>query len=399
MTNDKHGFVKVDDLMPQLPWQQACEFYGIDPGPVIEGQKEVRTRCFFNCGKTEETGNRAIAIDTSSPVKLWKCHQYGCSKGGNLVGMCDLMKPGANDGGRPKGARFKEVAADVRAMVGGISFARETNASAATKPATVREEIRVNVPLKDSENEHARKLVNLDAKLVTDVAEMNPAASAYFRERPYLTLEQCEKWRVGYLPRDAGGDRSGGTLRGKVVYGYRDRNGDVLVWFGRDPEHARKHQQWVDGNKEGNEPAKFHFVKGFHRGQQFYGEHALQSEAVQEPLQGIGLVIVEGPNDVIALDALGIPAVALCSNTITRTQAKRAAELAATVGGLVTLLLDCDVEGEKGAQQAVVEIAKHAPVRLGWASDMHDGKFRGRQPETLTPDEWNELREFLQSGA
>ena len=35
------------------------------------------------------------------------------------------------------------------------------------------------------------------------------------------------------------------------------------------------------------------------------------------------LLLVEGTNDVIRLDTLGIPAVALCSNTISREQAEK----------------------------------------------------------------------------
>ena len=30
-------------------------------------------------------------------------------------------------------------------------------------------------------------------------------------------------------------------------------------------------------------------------------------------------------------------------------------------------------------------------VRLGWAQAMHDGRFRGRQPESLTREEWQEV--------
>jgi hypothetical protein len=52
---------------------------------------------------------------------------------------------------------------------------------------------RVNVPLAKSDNERARGLVDLDHKFVVDPAEMPPAASRYFRQRPFLTPEVCKR--------------------------------------------------------------------------------------------------------------------------------------------------------------------------------------------------------------
>ena len=45
--------------------------------------------------------------------------------------------------------------------------------------------------------------------------------------------------------------------------------------------------------------------------------------------------------------------------------------------------------------RAVAEIAKFGPVRLAWASDMHDGAFRGRQPESLSREEWQLIHDSL----
>lgn len=38
-----------------------------------------------------------------------------------------------------------------------------------------------------------------------------------------------------------------------------------------------------------------------------------RSPEAAEKLRSLGLVLVEGPNDVVRIDALGVPAVALCS--------------------------------------------------------------------------------------
>ena len=188
-------------------------------------------------------------------------------------------------------------------------------------------------------------------------------------------------------------------MRGKIVYPILSEDGDVLTWFGRDPQYEEKHRKWTALGKDGKEPAKFHFVKNFHRGLELFGQHRLGEDAVREQIAELGLIVVEGPNDVIALDALGVPAMGLCSNTITREQTAKVARVANEVGdGTVTLMLDCDAEGENGARQVIWEIAQHCRVRLAWSLAMHGGKFRGWQPESLTREEWERIRAALDGG-
>jgi hypothetical protein len=188
-------------------------------------------------------------------------------------------------------------------------------------------------------------------------------------------------------------------MRGKIVYAYHSAEGNLLTWFGRDPEFEPKHREWDAAGGQGREPEKFHFVKGFHRGIELFGQDRLRGPDVAERLRGLGLLLVEGPNDVIRLAALGVPAVALCSNAITREQAAKAARLAReAAGGIVTVFLDCDGEGEKGMKQALGYLAQLVPVRLAWTSRMYGGKFRGRQPESISADEWEEIREGMLSG-
>src|SRR5206468_3719700 len=109
--------------------------------------------------------------------------------------------------------------------------------------------------------------------------------------------------------------------------------GDVLTWFGRDPEFEEKHKTWQATDKSEREPEKLHFVKGYHRGLELFGQDRLRDEGVAVKLKALGLIVVEGPNDVIRLDTLGVPAVGLCSNTITREQADKAAKLARELAG------------------------------------------------------------------
>jgi hypothetical protein len=396
MPPEKPSFVKVDELMPKVSLEQAAQFYGIPLPELHRTGQETRMKCFLNCGRAQETGSRVLAIQEQHPAKRWACHEYGCGKNGNFVGLCDLMKPGENAGGRPRDERFRAIALDLQAMAGGTL--------PTTRPSVTPPQVKVaapappetNVPLAKSPNERARALVTLDAKFTTDLAGMPPPASAYLRRRPFLTPEVLRAWRVGYLPRDAGGDTSGGTMRGKIVYPYHSADGELLTWFGRDPDYEAKHRQWEATDRSGREPEKFHFVKGFHRGLELYGQERVRDPAAQDALKRFGVVICEGPNDVIRLSTLGVPAVGLCSNRITREQAAKVADLATGVGGgIATIFLDCDTEGESGMKQALGYLAQLVPVRLAWTSGMHGERFKSRQPESLTPEEWAEIAAFL----
>ena len=110
----------------------------------------------------------------------------------------------------------------------------------------------------------------------------------------------------------------------------------------------------------------------------------------------MGLLVVQGPNDVIALDALGAPALGLCATTITPEQVRKVARLAAESGQqVVTVMLDCTEVGELCARVIVVELAQVCPVRLAWSPSMHGGAFKGRSVASLSGAEWDGIRTFL----
>ena len=387
MPERKSSFIKVDELLPEVSLEQAANFYGVSLPEMRRVGDEVRMRCFLACGRSEETGDRAIAVQLENPVKPWKCHVYQCQKGGNLVGLCDLMAPGTNAGGKPRGERFKQIAADIASMTRGEQLpATDRTAAAATVKQVAEEKPQINVPLAESENERARELVTLDQQFVTDVAAMPPEASAYFRRRPFLTPEVCQKFAMGYLPHS-----SKSLLRGQVVYGYRSPTGELLTWFGRNVRFEEQLAHWKTSDRSEPEPIKTRFVKGFHRGLEVYGEDIVREEDV-DVFKFTGLFVTEGPNDAIRLNTLGVPAVALCSNTITREQVERIVTLANDLGfEWVTLMLDCDEEGINGTHQVLPLLAEKVPVRLAWSSTTAGGKFKGQQPENLTAEEWQEL--------
>jgi len=397
-TQERTGYVNVDELQEQIPVDDVLQFYGVDPGQVHRTQRELRMQCVLNCGKQQATGDRALAIEVDG-VKRWKCHQYeggeSCGRSGNLVGLCDLLKAGASCNGKPRGPRFKEILQDLQAIAGGSPATAVAPTQPAATPLPLAEP-KVNVPLKASDNERVRELVQLDENFVTDVATMSPKAATYFRQRPFLTPEMCKKWRMGYLPSNAKG-----LLRGKVVYPLLSEKGDELCWFGRDPLHEEKHDKWKQSGKTDQEPRKFQFPKTFSRGLECFGQQAsrLEEPGYREAIASLGILVVEGPNDVIALDAIGVPAVGLCSNQITTEQVEKITNWAHSLSdGTVTLMLDLDQAGESGAHQAAYELAQYNRVRLAWSPALFDGRFRGRQPESLSIEEWSEIDVALRRG-
>ena len=84
-----------------------------------------------------------------------------------------------------------------------------------------------------------------------------------------------------------------------------------------------------------------------------------------------------------------MPAVAVCSNTVTAEQADKLAALARELGGAtVSVMFDLDREGINGSQQAILEIAKRCRTRLAWTAELAGGMFKGRQPESVALEEW-----------
>ncbi len=130
----RKGFVNVDALQEQIPLETVLAYYGVE-ALLKQAGSEVRMACEFNCGKEKATGDRAVAVQTDG-VKRWQCHEYGCGRNGNLVGMCDLLKPGENCDGKPRGQRFKDIAADLQAMAGGATPPVVAATAAKQQPST-----------------------------------------------------------------------------------------------------------------------------------------------------------------------------------------------------------------------------------------------------------------------
>jgi 5S rRNA maturation endonuclease (ribonuclease M5) len=411
MAQKKRGYIDVDSLQQELVAsgdvvERIASFYSVELPILHKSQNETRMACVFACGKEQETGDRAISVKTKQDGAVFRCFQYGCTVRGNLLNLMFLMKHDREPlNGRLKGAEFKEIANDLQAMLEGgspvvsnqeVTLSHHGHSPVAANPGPSQNEFDnesplINIPLKDSENDRARELVNLDDQFITDVAEMSPKAAAYVRQRPYMTAEMMKQFRCGYLPQDAGS-----LLRGHFVYGYPDENGDILTWFGRNLNYEEQHNKWQCSGDSSKEPHKFKFVKGFHQGQELFGEPQFQELSTPDQVQQTGIVLVEGPNDVVNLHTLGVPALAVCSNMITETQADTLATMAnQTPGGHISVMFDLDQEGENGAKQTVLQLAKRCRVRLAWTIDLADSRFLNRQPESLTVDDWDTIRPAL----
>ena len=102
---------------------------------------------------------------------------------------------------------------------------------------------------------------------------------------------------------------------------------------------------------------------------------------------------MEGFNDVIGLDNLGVPALGIMSNRMTEQQGEKITRFAKQLGiNRVNLMFDCEASGVDGAKEALWFFAeRQIDVRLIWSPAMHEGKYSDRQPESLSRSETDAL--------
>lgn len=390
-------YLNVDDAQAQTTLQEAAAKCNavLD---VHGAGRQVRLDCQFGC-QGDHAGKRELSIDTGNPQKVFACHAYGCQMRGNLL----TLMHGWLTGTRPPGHKLKgEDFKRVRSVLLGQSPSPSPGRALAPGPETPEKKavsVR-NVPLERNEKEKARELATLDEKFLRDVTLMPPSAAMYVRRHPCLSVTTMEKWRVGVLPQDGGSDKRGWGLRGQLLYPVLAEGGNLLAWVARDPQFEAKEQAFnglsPEQRAKEKSPAKHRFPVDFHRGQELFGQHAsrLDEPGFRETIASCGIIVVEGFNDVLGLDGIGVPAVAIMSNKITEQQVTKVARFAKNLsGGKVTLLFDADDAGDDGAKEALWALAqRNLDVRLGWSRTMHGGRFVRRQPESLGMEEWQELR-------
>jgi DNA primase len=313
-----------------------------------------------------------------------------------MHGLLNGSKP---TGGKLKGSEFQRVrdvlagktASATRQVQNASTQKKESSAKTSAEASSVEKPILVNQPLINSADERIRELHDIDSKFVTDLAVMNPKAAAYVRRHPCLTPESMKKWRCGYLPNDGGGDKRGWSLRGNIVYPVLSETGRVLAWVGRDVTYEEKEQAFqrlTPTERTGKEPpVKHRFPKGFHRGNELFGQHAsrLNEPGYRDFIAKHGLIIVEGFNDVINLDNLGVPALAIMSNRITEAQVSKIATWAKQfANNQVVVMLDCDASGLDGSKELAWYLLKHKiHVRLTNCSEELESEGFPIEPERI----------------
>jgi hypothetical protein len=422
------GYINVDRLQAETTLEHAAAKCGVSLDAHGNGN-EVRLDCPFAC-EGDHVGRREIAVNTENDQKVFMCHAYQCGFRGNLLTLMHGWLAGSRPAGEKlKGEEFHRVknvlahevanihsnhspaerVAPPRAIVETIARTSTSTRTAVEAPnhspqqpqsplmPTASTAPERNMPLGQSDDVKVRELSTLDDKFLIDVARMPPAAASYIRHHPCLSPESMKKWRVGVLPMDGGADKRGFSLRGQIIYPVPAEDGQVLAWIGRDPKYEEKERDFSrltpTERLEAVPPMKHRFPKGFHRGLELFGQHAsrLHEPGYRDSIARYGLIVVEGFNDVIGLDNLGIPAVGILSNRITEAQVDKLARWSQQLAsGKVTLLFDCESTGDDGAREALWLLAQRGlDTRLGWSQAMHGGVFKGRQPEDLKHEEWN----------
>ncbi|MDZ4683518.1 MAG: toprim domain-containing protein [Planctomycetaceae bacterium] len=387
-------YIDVDALQAQTSLEAAatqCDF----PLEAHGSGKEVRLDCLFGC-PGDHVGKREISVNTDNPQKVFCCHAYGCQFRGNLLALMHGMLTGSKPtGDKLTGAEFTRV----RNVLAGKSEAPSPVQPAAAPTATVPPPAPLrNIPLADSDNPKVRDLVDLHERLIRDVSRMPPPAAAYVRRHPCLSSESMAKWTVGVLP-TGGDDKRGWSLRGQIVYPMQSEDGQLLAWIARDPSFEEKERTFLalppDQRQREKPPHKHKVPAGFHRGLELFGQHAnrLNEPGYREIVAHCGPIIVEGFNDTIALDTLGIPAVAVMSNKMTVEQVAKIERWSRQLAeGRVSLLFDADDEGDAGAKETLWLLAQRGlDVRVGWSRAINAGRFVCRQPEQITRDEWEQV--------
>ena len=203
---------------------------------------------------------------------------------------------------------------------------------------TSEREIEANIPLATGFLARFRASLTLD--------------HPYFAERG-LDPAAVERFRLGFQTKGAWKDR--------VVIPIADRDGQVLAYAGR----------WALGDEAIPEGAgKYKLPKREH----FRPDLALYG------LDRVGssrhLTVVEGYFGAMVLDLLGLPAVALMGNAISRAQVELLKALPRLEA--ITIMLDGGEHGQAATDRALGVIARAAPRFSVRAVDLPDGA----QPDT-----------------
>lgn len=361
------------------PWQAAMH-YGI-AWPQDKTSGQVRLTCPFYA-ECQTSFYGALNINVDEPHSPIYCH--ACHVRGDLLTLMWGWKHGCPPtAGKLRGAEFTEMRDDLLAIHG----TQQSTCAKVEQVVTTPEppSTPANVPLCKSDKEAVRELEQLHEQGTLDESSMPPLAANFRRQRPWMTDELLAKWNVTYLPK-----KRKSILQGRWIYPVYSIKGEILWWQGRDPEYEQKLRHWESkGRPEKGKPMKHRLPNGVHKGLELFGQQAerLQEPGYREFVAEHGIILVEGLNDVLRLDAAGIVALGIMGKEITAEQCRLAWRFARQLGqGKLTLWGDNDAEGVEGALRSLAKLAQHGPVLSMWSPDSHGGQFAGQEPEHLSDE-------------
>ena len=215
---NRKNFVDVDAYQRETSLEEAAALCGVQLEVTGSG-RNVRIDCAFGC-EGDHAAKREISVDTENPAKQSICHAYQCEVRANLLKLMFGWLTGRMPSGEKlRGAEFNIVKEVIRTRTQAHSTLGKSSAPPPQTESEPQREISKepsvkplrNIPLLQSEQESARGLMQppLWEKLITDVAEMAPAASAYVRRHPCLSAEAMKKWCCGVMPKGGGSDKRG----------------------------------------------------------------------------------------------------------------------------------------------------------------------------------------------
>ena len=178
---------------------------------------------------------------------------------------------------------------------------------------------------------------------------------SYLTERG-LAAETVATFGLGYCTK--------GTMSGRIAIPIHNREGALVGYAGR----------WPGVPPE--ERPKYKLPKDFHKSAEVFNLHRAAKEDGARPL-----IVTEGFFDVMHLWQLGYRrTVSLMGSHLSPQQERLLLSIASSSTGLI-LCFDEDEAGRKGAEKALLTLARHVPVRVAVLPR------EGSQPDHLTTEE------------
>lgn len=333
-----------------------------------------------------------LRTDPSDGVPFARWHCYGCQRGGDVVDLIEHVECRS----RSSALRRASQLAGVDHLLDGrttpyprcevppvrrAAFAGFAPKAPARPPSTRRDPA---PPLSAEQRTQVVRANSRACRHYSAVLGSAPAALAYLASRG-VTPDQSKRFGLGYAPGrvfERAQDREAAELA-DLVRSRRDGSGIFDTWRKRlmfpitgDLDGSTVVLGFVGRLLDGAEPRYMNTRENgvYHKRATLFGWHL-----AREGASAAGRVVLcEGPFDVLAVDRLGLPAVATVSAALTEAQA----ELLVSLGCRVTIALDGDDAGRSGAERAAETLRGRGVERVDIAT-----MPAGEDPGSIDPTE------------